>query len=78
MALWGGVVIINFLGALAPELQSLFLSFCIRFKDLPLAAHGSAAGVPSLIYSPVLSLACPCNLTVGRLALHLLSAPGFQ
>lgn len=37
--------IINFPGALAPQLQNLFLSFSIRFKDLPpLAVCGSARG----------------------------------
>lgn len=74
----GGVNVINFLGDLAPKPQSLFLSFSIRSKDLPLTACGSAAGVSSLICSPVLSLTCPCNLTAGRLALHLLSVSDFS
>lgn len=76
----GGVSVINFLGALAPVLQSLFLSFSIRSKHLPppLQLVGFAVGVSSLIWSPVLPPACPCNLTAGRLAVHLLSAPDFS
>lgn len=31
----GDVGVINFVGASAPEPQSLFLSFSIRFKNLP-------------------------------------------
>lgn len=34
----GGVGVINFLGALVQELQSLFLSFYIGFKDLSLCS----------------------------------------
>lgn len=47
----GGVSVINFLGALAPVHQSLFLSFSIRSKHLPPPSElvGFAVGVSSLI-----------------------------
>lgn len=76
----GDVAVINFVGkprSLSLRASSFHFLSGSRISPPLVAAGGSAAGVSSLICSQVLSPACPCNLTAGRLALQLLSACDF-